>query len=112
METVMKKPLVRMVKLNGLQYNANRDPQAYRRTAGEPFRLEALLEGAGEAECTVSDERDGVLAEARVARPGRFSCELKFDRPGSRLVTLRVAGAGEQYLQTLRLDVMAHDWIG
>jgi hypothetical protein len=68
----MQKPLVRMVKVNGLQYNANRDPQAYRRAVGEPFRIEALLEGAGPAQCTVSDERGVSLAQARVARPGRF----------------------------------------
>ena len=59
----MQKPLVRMVKVNGLQYNANRDPQAYRRAVGEAFRIEALLEGAGEAQCTVSDEHGGVMAE-------------------------------------------------
>ena len=103
----MPKPLVRMVKLNGLQYNANRDPQAYRRAAGEAFRLEALLEGAGEAQCTVSDEGGGVLAQASVARPGRFSCSLKFDRPGSRLVTLRVRAGQSEYTQTLRLDTLA-----
>lgn len=108
----MLKPLVRMVKLNGLQYNANRDPQAYRRAAGEPFRLEALLEGTGSAQCDVSDEQGRVLAEGKVARPGRFSCELKFDRPGSRLVTLRVTAGNERYLQTLRLDLTAHAWIG
>jgi hypothetical protein len=107
METAMTKPLVRMVKLNGLQYNANRDPQAYRRAAGEAFRLEALLDGAGEAHCIVSDERGGVLAQASVARPGRFCCELRFEQPGSRLVTLRVAGAGSDYAQTLRLDALA-----
>lgn len=103
----MQKPLVRMVKVNGLQYNANRDPQAYRREAGAPFRLEALLEGTGEAQCTVSDERGGVLAEARVPRPGRFSCQLKFDRPGTRLVTLRVDAGESRFAQTLRLDSLA-----
>jgi len=103
----MPKPLVRMVKLNGLQYNANRDPQAYRRAAGEAFRLEALLEGAGEAQCTVSDEHGGVLAEASVARPGRFFCALEFDRPGSRLVTLRVRAGQSEFAQTLRLDTLA-----
>ncbi|HUJ86366.1 MAG TPA: hypothetical protein VLX30_05890 [Burkholderiales bacterium] len=108
----MQKPLVRMVKLNGLQYNANRDPQAYRRAQGEAFQLEALLEGAGEAQCSVSDERGGALAQASVARPGRFACELKFDRPGSRLVTLRVRAGESEFAQTLRLDVMAHAWVG
>jgi len=103
----MQKPLVRMVKVNGLQYNANRDPQAYRREAGAPFRLEALLEGAGDAQCTVSDERGGVLAEARVRRPGRFSCLLRFEQPGSRLVTLRVEAGEGDFAQTLRLDSLA-----
>jgi hypothetical protein len=107
MEPVMEKPLVRMVKLNGLQYNANRDPQAYRRTVGEPFRIEALLEGAGEAHCSVSDERGGPLAQASVARPGRFACALRFDQPGSRLVTLRVESGSESFDQTLRLDALA-----
>ena len=103
----MQKPLVRMVKVNGLQYNANRDPQAYRRAVGEAFRIEALLEGAGEAQCTVSDEHGGVMAEARVARPGRFSCAVKFDQPGSRLVTLRVRAGDGEFAQTLRLDTLA-----
>ncbi len=108
----MKKPLVRMVKLNGVQFNANRDPQAYRRTAGEPFRLEALLDGAGEAQCSVSDERGETLTRASVARPGRYACELSFDQPGVRLVTLRITSGDEQYAQTLRLDLMAHAWVG
>lgn len=34
--------LVKLVKLNGLQYNANRDPQAYRRTVNESFLIQAL----------------------------------------------------------------------
>jgi len=108
----MSKPLVRMVKVNGVQYNANRDPQVYRRTAGETFRIEALLEGVGNAQCALSDEQGRALAEGKVARPGRFSCELKFEQPGTRLVTLRVTGGNEQYVQTLRLDLMAHAWIG
>jgi hypothetical protein len=107
METAMNKPLVRMVKLNGLQYNANRDPQVYRRAAGEAFRLEALLEGKGEAQCEVRDERGRVLGGGKVDRPGRFSCELRFEAPGSRLVTLRVEGGGERFEQAFRLDALA-----
>jgi len=103
----MEKPLVRMVKLNGLQYNANRDPQPYRSAAGEAFRLEALLDGAGQAQCAVSDEHGSTLAEASVARPGRFSCSLEFDRPGSRLVILRVRAGQSEFAQTLRLDTLA-----
>ena len=102
----MHKPLVRLLKLNGLQYNANRDPQAYRRAAGEAFRLQALLDGKGDARCTVSDESGHELAGQSVPRPGTFTAELRFEHTGSRLVTLRVEGGGETYLRTLRLDVL------
>lgn len=102
----MQKPMVRMLRLNGLQYNANRDPRAYRRVAGTPFRLQLWLEGEGEARCSVHDEDDRLLAGALEKRPGRFSCELAFDDPGSRVVTLRVAGGGEAWEQTLRLDTL------
>jgi len=108
----MSRPLLRMVKLNGLQYNANRDPAAYRRVAGQPFHLEAWLEGKGEARCNVLDERGVSLASQSVPRPGKFSCELKFERAGSRVVTLRVESGGEKFAQALRLDVLAHAWIG
>jgi hypothetical protein len=103
----MRKPLVRLLKLNGLQYNANRDPQAYRRAAGETFRLQALLDGEGEARCIVTDESGRTLSEQRAARPGTFTAELTLERPGSRLVTLRIEGGGEIYTRTLRLDVLA-----
>jgi len=40
--------LVKLVRLNGLQFNANRDPQVYRRAVGEPFRIQGLVDvGAG-----------------------------------------------------------------
>jgi hypothetical protein len=48
-----------------------------------------------------------VLAEASIARPGRFSCELKFEHAGSRLVTLRVDAGESRFAQTLRLDSLA-----
>ena len=102
----MNKPLVRMLKLNGLQYNPNRDPQVYRRTVGEAFALQALLDGAGEAECRVTDAAGALLASGRIARPGVFKAELKSDRPGSRLVTLRVVSGAETFEQSLRLDAL------
>lgn len=102
----MRKPLVRLLKLNGLQYNANRDPQAYRRAVGEAFRIQALLDGEGDARCTVSDERGAALAAGNVARPGAFTAELRFEHPGSRLVTLKIEGDGETFVRTLRLDVL------
>ncbi len=103
----MKKPLVRMVKLNGLQFNANRDPQVYRRAPGELFSLQALLDGSGEAECRVTGSDGLQLASGKLARPGLFRAELRFDTPGSHLVTLRVTSGAESYEQTLRLDTLA-----
>ena len=47
-----------------------------------------------------------------VPRPGRFSCELRFERAGSRVVTLLVESGGEKLSQALRLDVMTQAWIG
>lgn len=102
----MDKPLVRMVKLNGLQYNANRDPQAYRRSLGEAFSLQALLDGRGLAQCTVSDPQGATLASGEVTRPGVFNAALRFETPGSRLVTLRIESGSERFEQTLRLDAL------
>jgi len=108
----MSKPLVRMVKVNGLQYNANRDPAVYRRVAGEPFRLQALLAGSGSAQCSVIDARGKMLASQTVQRPATFTCELKFDRPGSQIVTLEVRSGAERFAQDLRLDALAQAWAG
>lgn len=102
----MHKPLVRLLKLNGLQYNANRDPQAYRRAVGETFRLQAWLDGEGDARCTVSDEGGATLAAQSLSRPGVFTADLKFEQPGSRLVSLTIEGGGETFARTLRLDVL------
>ena len=102
---------IKQIRLNNLQYNANRDPQAYRRTPGKPFRIQAVLEGSGDARATV--EVDGRMrCEANVALPGTFDCEVGFDSPGSRVATLTVEGGGRTYTHALRLDVMPHAWIG
>jgi hypothetical protein len=100
----MTQALVRMVQINGLQFNANRDPQAYRRPVGTAFRIQALLAGSGEARCTLTDAEGRVLAEATERLPGRFGCELNFDTPGSRVVTLSVSSGEAQFRQDFRLD--------
>jgi hypothetical protein len=102
--------LVRLVRLNGLQYNANRDPQVYRRVVGERFRIEALV--AAGARCTLRDARGTLLAAADVPAGGSFVHELAFDRPGVHVVTLTAEGNGDSFVQDLRLDVLAHAWIG
>lgn len=103
--------LVRLVKLNNLQYNANRDPDVYRRSVGKSFRIQALLVGTGDANArlTVNGE---VLCEASVSLPGRFDCEVSFDSAGTRVGILSIEGNGEQFTQELRLDTVEHDWVG
>lgn len=104
--------LVKLVKLNNLQYNPNRDPQVYRRVAGEPFRIQAMLAGTGTAKCAVRDAGGKALVEREVAAPGTFEHRLAFDKPGQYLVTLEVARDSETFAQPLRLDVLEHAWIG
>jgi hypothetical protein len=106
------KKLVKLVRLNGLQFNANRDPQAYRRVAGEPFRIEALLEAGPVARCALTDVAGRTLAATEVPGGGTFTHDLRFDRPGVHVVTLTAARGGESFAQDLRLDVLDHAWIG
>lgn len=106
------KKLVKLVKLNNLQLNANRDPEVYRRCANDSFRIQALLDGSGQAQCKLTDESGKVLIEKTVALPGTFTHEVSFPTPGIRIVTLEINGNRETYKQDLRLDVMDHAWIG
>ena len=102
----MQKPMVRMLRLNGLQYNANRDPQAYRCAAGTPFRLQLWLDGDGEARCSVHDAGGRLLAGALEKRPGRFTCELPAGAPGTQVVTVRATDGAEVWEQAVRLDTL------
>lgn len=103
--------LVKQVRLNNLEYNPNRDPEVYRRVPDKPFRIQALLGGSGEAHATV--EVDGITrCEQNLKTPGTFSCEIQFDTPGVRVAMLLVKSNGETFQQSLRLDVVPHEWIG
>lgn len=108
----MNNSLIKMIKINNLQYNPNRDPQAYRRAVNEAFRIQAALAGSGTAHCTLRDSKDQVIAEKAIALPGTFTHELSFTTPGIRLVTLSVESGGERFSHDLRLDVMEHAWVG
>jgi hypothetical protein len=99
--------LVRMVRLNGLEYNANRDPQAYRRATGEDFAVQVWLEGTGPAHVTLTAADGRVLQDVKGPRGRPCTLRLRFDAPGSRLVTLHVTAGADRYVQDLRLDVMA-----
>ena len=103
--------LLKMVKLNNLQYNPNRDPQVYRRSVNKDFRLQALLNGSGAAKAKF--EVDGkVVGEGSVNLPGTFECKFSYDTAGTRIGTLVIEGNGESVKQDVRVDVMEHDWIG
>lgn len=106
------KKLVKLVKVNNLQYNANRDPEVYRRSANENFRIQAWLDGSGQAKCRIVDATGKVLNEQTVNLPGHCTHEVSFPTPGTRVVTLSVEGNGEKFTQDLRLDVVDHAWIG
>jgi len=108
----MAKPLVKLIRLNNLQYNPNRDPAVYRRPVNACFRIQAVLDGTGDALCGLYDAQGQPMAEKSVACPGTFTHEIAFDTPGTRIVTLTVEGHGQKYSQNLRLDVMEHAWVG
>lgn len=100
--------LVKTIKLNNLQYNPNRGPEAYRRCVGDPFRIQALLDGEGSARVTLCASDGSRLGEAKVGLPGTFVQELRFPAPGRRSVTLKVEGDGQTFTQELRLEVAEH----
>lgn len=103
--------LVKLVKLNNLQYNVNRDPNVYRRPVNKDFRLQALLDGRGTAKClfTVNGETKG---ETTVNLPGTFECTFNYPKAGSYVGKLSIEGNGETYHQDIRIDVVEHAWIG
>ena len=104
--------LVKLVRLNGLQFNANRDPQVYRRAVGEAFRIQALLGEGGVARCALTDAAGRVIASSEVPGGGTFTHDLRFDAPGVHVITLAAVRDGDAFTQDLRLDVLAHAWVG
>ena len=104
--------LVKLIKLNNLEYNTNRDPAVYRRCANENFRVQATLNGTGTAQVSLTDANGKLLNQQSVAAPGTYTHELSFNTPGIRIVTLSISGAGQTVNKDLRLDVMDHVWHG
>jgi len=103
--------LVKLIKLNNLQYNANRDPEVYRRPINQEFRLQAVLNGSGSAKARFEAEGK-TLGEATVNLPGSFECKFSYDTAGTRVGTLVVEGNGDSFHQDIRIDVTEHAWIG
>ncbi len=107
------KKLVKLVRLNNLAYNPNRDPQIYRRVPRKPFRIQALLDGEGRARAQVIiDGESKARCDQQITLPDTFTCEVAFDSPGSRIAALIIENGGQSFRQELRLDVMDHEWIG
>ena len=103
--------LIKLIKLNNLQYNANRDPAFYRRPVHETFRLQVLLEGTGEARAAFTVDGE-TLCEDTITLPGTFECRFSYDTPGSRIGTLSIDGPQAQHRDQLRIDVLEHMQIG
>ena len=108
----MSENIIKMIKINNLQYNTLRDPQVYRRVAGDPFRLQVVVAGRGPVQVTLTDEKGANLAQSDVQAPGTFSHELTFSKPGVRIVTVTAQHADHSESRNMRLDVMAHAWVG
>lgn len=104
-------PLVKLVKVNHLQYNANRDPQVYRVIPNQEFVIQAYLAGSGQADCQFTVEN--LHFQNTVERQeGIFECRFSFATPGIRLGRLTVRAGNEEFIKDIRLDVLDHAWIG
>ncbi len=108
----MSEKIINIIKINNLQYNARRDPQVYRRVAGENFRIQAIIAGSGPVRVMLTDAQGVNLAQGEIQAPGTFSHELSFAKPGVRILTITAQHAERSESQDLRLDVMAHAWVG
>ena len=103
--------ILKLVKLNNLQYNPNRDPNVYRRSVNKEFRLQAILDGTGSAKgIFLIDGKP--RCESAINLPGTFECKFKFPKAGTHVGELVIEGNGETYHQNIRIDVTEYDWIG
>ena len=108
----MPNNIIKMIKINNLQYNALRDRQVYRRVAGESFRIQLVVAVNAPVQVTLSDETGAVLVEGTASASGTFSHALTYATPGVRVVTVTARHEGRSDSQDLRLDVMAQAWVG
>ena len=97
--------LVKLVKVNNLEYNNNRDPKVFRRQVGESFRVQALLGGEGSAKAKLVIDGTTV-SESDVSMPGTFECAVKAEAAGTRQGVLTVEGNGETFTRDIRFDVL------
>lgn len=108
----MPKNVIKFIKINNLQYNPQRDPQAYRGIAGAALRIQVAVGSSGPTRVSLADEKGALLGEGQVQGPGTFSHELNWIHPGVRIVTVTAQHAEHSESRDLRLDIMAHAWIG
>ena len=103
--------IIKLVSVNNVEYNANRDPQVYRRKAGDNFSIQARLQGSGTAKAHFEVGGD-IKCEKTVSLPGKFDCQVSFDEAGTRIGSLVVEANGSTETRDIRLDVEEYDWIG
>lgn len=108
----MIRNIIKFIKINNLQYNPLRDPQAYRGVAGAALRIQVAIGSSGTTRISLADEKGALLAEGEVEGPGTFSHGLNWIRPGVRIVTITAQHADRSESRDVRLDIMAHAWIG
>lgn len=73
--------LVRQIKLNNLQHNALRDSAVCRRCANEPFRIQALFGGTGQARgirCKITGFTPSLLFPGQQSPCCSTSCRFRF----------------------------------
>ncbi len=108
----MPDDIIKLIKINNLQYNALRDPQVYRRVAGEPLRIQVGVGGTGPVRIALANDKGTNLVQGNVQAPGTFSHALAYDRPGVHIVTVTAQQGDRRETRDLRLDVMARAWVG
>ncbi|MDH3326020.1 MAG: hypothetical protein OEM38_04800 [Gammaproteobacteria bacterium] len=100
---------IKIIKLNNVQYNSNRDPQVFRRVVNKPFRLQVFLGGTGNANVSLTTG-DNTLSQQTVTLPGTFDCNVEFATAASHLGTVNVEVNGETYKDYVRFDVTDTPW--
>jgi len=100
---------IKMIKLNNLKYNPNRDPQVFRRIINKPFRLQVILAGSGNADVSLTVAKKK-LAHETVYLPGTFDCDVSFENAASHLGTITVKMNGETFKEYVRFDVTETPW--
>ena len=89
--------MIKYIKINGLKYNPQRDPQAYQGAVIALLRIQIALEGSGQARRALHDDCGTPITAETVALPGTFAHDIPYPTAGSRIVTFSVEGGSEKH---------------